>query len=127
MSIENYLQQLRNVIEACSVVQWFNLIPEKRGLYEGFIRGEIKFVDGSVLYLREFVDVEITVDRDMYSYHYMDALESLIFRYDNTGHHQKLNLPTYPHHKYEGSEDNILASEAPMLADVLKEIENLLG
>ncbi len=73
------------------------------------------------------MDVKTTINRDMYSYQYMDASNSLIFRYDNTEHHRKLNLPNYPHHKHEGSEDNILPSEAPMLADVLKEIENLLG
>jgi hypothetical protein len=125
--IEVYFQQLRDVIEACSVVQSFNLIPENRGRYEGFIRGQINFVDGSVLYLREFVDVETLVDHDMYSYQYMDASNNLIFRYDNTGHHQKLNLPTYPHHKHEGSEENVLPSEAPILATVLKEIESLLS
>ncbi len=127
MLIEVYFQQLCDVIEACSVVQSFNLIPESRGSYEGFIRGQIKFVDGSALYLREFVDVEMSVDRDMYSYQYMDASNNLIFRYDNTGHHQKLNLPTYPHHKHEGSEENVLPSEAPILATVLKEIESLLS
>ena len=127
MLIEVYFQQIRDVIEACPVVQSFNLTPENRGRYEGFIRGQIKFVEGSVLYLREFVDVETTIYRDMYSYQYMDASDNLIFRYDNTGHHQKLNLPTYPHHKHEGSEANVLPSEAPLLADVLNEIERLLG
>lgn len=127
MLIEVYFQQLRDLIEACSVVQSFNLIPDNRGRYEGFIRGQITFVDDSVLYLREFVDVEITVERNMYSYQYMDASNNLIFRYNNTGHHQKLNLPTYPHHKHEGSEENVLSSIAPMLVDVLKEIEKLLS
>jgi hypothetical protein len=80
-------------------------------------------VDGSVLSLREFVDVETTIDRLMYVYHYMDATKTLIFRYDNTGHHRKLKLPTYPHHKHEGQEDNVIPSSAPTLAAVLNEIE----
>jgi Family of unknown function (DUF6516) len=49
-----------------------------------------------------------------------------IFRYDNTGHHQKLNLPTFPHHKDEGSEGNVIASNAPIFAEVLQEIEAIL-
>ncbi|WP_293139614.1 DUF6516 family protein [Okeania sp. SIO3I5] len=53
---------------------------------EGMIRGEIKFLDNSVLMVREFVDVELTIERDMYSYQYMTVLNSLIFRYDNTRH-----------------------------------------
>jgi len=40
----------------------------------------------------------------------------LILRYDNTGHHRKLNLSTFPHHKHEGSENNVVSSSAPVLA-----------
>jgi hypothetical protein len=125
--IEEYFQLLQEVIEACTVVQSFNLIPEKRGDSEGFIRGVINLTDGSILYLREFVNVEISINREMYSYQYMDASKSLIFRYDNLEHHKKLNLPNYPHHKHDGSEDNVISSNAPMLAEVLNEIATLLG
>lgn len=53
----------------------------------------------------------------------MSASNDLVFRYDNAPHHQELNLPNYPHHKHIGSEENIISSNAPSLADVLKEIE----
>lgn len=62
----------------------------------------------------------------MYSYHYMDASNNLIFRYDNAEHHQELNLSTFPHHKHEGREDNILSSNAPTFTDILEEIERIL-
>lgn len=127
MLIETYFQQLREVIESCTLVQSFNLIPETRGDSEGFIRGVINFTDGSMLYLREFVNVETTISREMYSYQYMDASKNLIFRYDNVEHHKKLNLPNYPHHKHDGSEENVIPSNAAMLADVLNEIVRLLG
>ncbi|MGL5941947.1 MAG: toxin-antitoxin system TumE family protein [Waterburya sp.] len=124
MLIEIYFNQVQNLIESCKNVEFFNLDYEKRGLYEGFIRGKIKYKDDSLLHLREFVYVEITVDRKMYSYQYMNAQNNLIFRYDNTEHHRKLNLPNFPHHKHDGSEDNVVNSNAPFLADVLKEIES---
>lgn len=127
MLIEDYFGQFREVIEACSLAESFNLIPEKRSSYRGFIRGQINFTDGSILYLREFVNVETTISREMYSYQYMDASNNLIFRYDNVEHHKKLNLPNYPHHKHDGSEENVISSNAPMLADVLSEIARLLG
>ena len=126
MRIETYFQQLRQTIDECAVVQSFNVTYDKRGTYEGFIRGEIYFVDDSILYLREFVDVETTVDRLMYVYHYVDSSKKLVFRYDNTGHHKQLNLPTYPHHKHQNSEDNVIASPSPDLTAVLNEIEALL-
>jgi len=126
LRIEDYFQQFRQTIEACAVVQTFNVTYDKRGTYEGFVRGEIYFLNGSMLHLREFVDVEIVIDRLMYTYHYVDSSKNLIFRYDNTGHHKDLNLPTYPHHKHDGSEDNVVASPAPDFVTVLKEIETSL-
>ena len=83
-------------------------------------------MDSSTLHLREFVDVEITVDRLMYVYQYMNSSDKVVFRYDNTGHHKKLNLLTYPHHKHEGFEDNVVPSSSIDLAGILKEIELLV-
>lgn len=79
------------------------------------------------VYWREFVDVELTVDRLMYVYQYMDSSDKMVFRYDNTGHHRKLNVPTYPHHKHEGCDDNVVPSATLDLANVLKEIELLVN
>lgn len=126
MSINVYVRQLREVIESCSLVQLFDISVEYRGKDRGFIRGEINFKDGTLLHWREFVNVKIKVERGMYSYQYMTASKELIFRYDNTEHHKKLNLPNYPHHKHDGSQDNVISSNAPTLAEVLEEIEGIL-
>lgn len=122
MLIEEYFQQIQMTISTCSVVVSFTLDCEKRDIYEGFIRAEIKFTDSSVLRIREFVSVETIINRDMYAYQYMNAINTLIFRYDNTPHHKKLNLPTYPHHKHNNSEENVISSAAPTLLEVLQEI-----
>ncbi|WP_293164310.1 DUF6516 family protein [Okeania sp. SIO2C9] len=104
-----------------------NIEQDKRGMYEGLIRGNIDFPDNSVLHFREFVYVEISIDRKMYSYQYMNSENNLIFRYDNTEHHRKLNLATFPHYKHDGSENNFVNSDAPFLVELLKEIEKILG
>ena len=127
MRIEAYFQQVRRAIETCPVIQSFSVTYDKRGTYEGFIWGEVYVIDGSMLHLREFVDVELTPERLTYVYQYMDAAQQLVFRYDNTGHHRKLNLPTYPHHKHEGSESHVVACPAPDLSTVLDEIESLVA
>jgi hypothetical protein len=124
--IEEYFQQIQLLIESSSIVQLFNFERDKRGIYEGFIRGKIDFNDNSLLHFREFVYVEIYLNRKMYSYQYMDSVNNLIFRYDNTEHHRKLNLSTFPHHKHDGSEDNVITSDAPLLAEVLKEVEKII-
>ena len=126
MRIEAYFQQVRESIDTCPVTRAFNMTYDKRSTYEGFIRGEVYFADGSMLHLREFVDVESTPERLTYVYQYMDPTRRLVFRYDNTGHHRKLNLPNYPHHKHDGSEDKVVDSFAPTLAKVLSEIEGLV-
>lgn len=79
-----------------------------------------------MLHVREYVDVENEVDRLIYAYQYLSSERQLIFRYDNSGHHKKLNLPTYPHHKHDGSESNVVASLSPDLRTVLEEIETLI-
>ena len=107
-------------------MQSSSITYDKRSTHEGFVRGEIYFVDASVLHLREFVDVETIVERLLYVYQYMDAHKQLRFRYDNTGHHKQLNLPTYPHHKHEGNDQRVVASLAPDCAAVLGEVEALV-
>jgi hypothetical protein len=56
----------------------------------------------------------------------MNANNNLVFRYDNTEHHQKLNLSMFPHHKHDGSESNVISSDSPFLSEILKEIEEIL-
>ncbi len=51
------------------------------------------------------------------------VVESFNIAYDNSGHHNKLKLRTYPHHKHTGGEENVIESPAPELAAVLQEIE----
>jgi len=126
LRIEAYFERVKNLVDNCPFVQSSSLTYEKRSTYEGFVLGEVMFVDNSVLHLREYVDVETTAERLMYVYHYMDAEQKLRFRYDNTGHHRKKKLPTYPHHKHDGSEENVLSSSAPDLEAVLDEIQGLM-
>jgi hypothetical protein len=124
LRIDAYFQWIRDIIEACPVVQSSSVSFDKRSTYEGHLRAELYFMDGSVLHVREYLDVETTVDRLMYVYQHVDPAGDLVFRYDNTGHHKKRSLPTYPHHKHEGRDQRVLDSPAPDLAAVLREIED---
>jgi hypothetical protein len=127
LRIEVYFQQLRSVIEVHPLVASFNVAYDRRSTYEGYVSGELHFVDGSVLYVREYVDVETGIERLMYVYQYLDAAGAFVFRYDNTGHHRKLKLPTYPHHKHDGGEENVVAAiETLNLGSVLEEIEQAI-
>lgn len=74
--------------------------------------------------MREFVNVEIDINRYTYAYHYQRSDGSLLFRYDNSAHFP--NLPNFPHHKHSGSEAQVIAADATNLEAVLAEVENLL-
>lgn len=126
MRIETYFQQIRELLENSPIVSTFNVTYDKRSTHIGFVRGEACLVDGSIIHFREFVDVEVSAERLTYAYQYMDSLKRLVFRYDNSGHYKKLNLPTYPHHKHVASAETVVASTAPDLGAVLKEIETSL-
>ncbi|MGH7453681.1 MAG: hypothetical protein ACRENG_20195 [bacterium] len=78
MRIEDYFAQIKQNIDICAIVQSFNVTYDKRGTHERFVRGEVYFVDGSMLHIREFVDVEITIDRLMYTYHYTAILKKTL-------------------------------------------------
>jgi len=124
--IDAYFQAIRDTIEASRAVHSSSVTYDKRTSYVGFIKGTILLLDGSTLHFREFVDVETAVERYTYAYQYQRG-DDLVFRYDNTEHHRKLKLPTFPHHKHDGSETNVIAAQAPPLAAILEEIEFLLN
>jgi len=125
--IEEYFARIRSFLEDLAIAQSFEIETDTRAEYIGFIRGIVYFQDGTILHIREFVDVELSINRGKYSYQYIDQDAQLIFRYDNAPHHQKLNISTFPHHKHEQQENNIVSSNAPFLEQVCQEIEQIIN
>ena len=119
--IEAYVQSLLDIVVASPIVSTFDVTLDKRTAHLGLIRGELRFLDDSRLHFRELVEVKGHVIRQMYSYHYQDAANTLLFRYDDTPHHPSLD--TFPHHKHDRSEANVVEAVPPCLAEVLREIE----
>ncbi|MEZ4705934.1 MAG: DUF6516 family protein [Caldilineaceae bacterium] len=126
MSIEAYFNWVQQLIDEMPEVDLSDVTYSNQGEEIGYIRGDLIFSNDSALHFREYVDAEFEPERLMYSYHYMDSAKTLIFRYDDANHHDKLNLSSHPHHKHDGSEENVVASTAPTLADVLDEIGLLI-
>ena len=122
MRIEAYFRHIHETVGRFPFVLSHNITCDKRGTHEGFVRGEFCMADGSVLHIREFVDVELRAELLAYAYQHISAEGKLVFRYDNTGHHKNLGLSTYPHHKHNGSESNVIAATEPTLRSVLQEI-----
>ena len=122
--IDKYFQELERLIARYDIVQTSSVTYDKRTDYIGFIRGSLYLLDNSVLHFREYVNVQFGYNRYMYVYHYQQADNSLIFRYDNTPHFP--DLPDFPHHKHEQNETNVISTPAPDLKKVLDDIKTLL-
>ncbi|MBI1880666.1 MAG: hypothetical protein HYR94_21025 [Chloroflexi bacterium] len=115
-----YVQEIEAILnaaiaagEAASVSIQF----DQRSALRGFIVGFLQFNDGSELHFREFVDISLPESRLMYAYHYQDANQQLIFRYDNATHR-----PALPQAEHKHTPSDIVASPAPTLAEVIDEI-----
>ncbi|MEA3349904.1 MAG: DUF6516 family protein [Chloroflexota bacterium] len=78
-------------------------------------------MDGSRLVFFEFSRQKATgLEREKYRYHFMNASNQLVFRYDNAPHHPE--IVTFPHHKH--LPNVVTGSLVPCFADVLIEVES---
>ena len=127
MLIENYFERIGYLLTHSTIIKTCDLDMEKRTANLGFIRANLILIDGSRLYIREFLEVEVGIKRGKYSYQYIDQEGDLIFRYDNAPHHQKLKLSSFPHHKHDHGENRIIASNSPFLEEILQEIEQIIN
>jgi len=123
--IDDYFRGLMKLVMESRIVASHEIALERRDAESGYVRGDIYFVDGSRLHLREFVNAEFTVERFTYAYHYQKTDGSFVFRYDRTKHFPA--LPNFPHHKHVNDESNVESAAPPYLAIVLKEIESLIS
>lgn len=121
--VTSYFRRLNTWIARCRTVEAQEVRAEKRTPVQGYLRGELVFKDGSRLHFRELVTTEPSVILVSYTYQYMQADGTLIFRYDDTDHFP--NLPGAPHHKHL-SETEVVAAQPPSLQTVLREIEKLI-
>jgi hypothetical protein len=122
--VAGYFRYIGGILALSRFVKSQDVHAEKRTLTEGFLRGDVIFKDGSRLHFRELVSTDPNIQLVSYTYHYMRAEGTTIFRYDDADHFP--NLPTAPHHKHVG-ENEVVAASAPDLESVLKEIEVLIG
>jgi hypothetical protein len=119
-SFPDYARQVQLVID--EVIQTgeahlLNLQIDARSTLRGYIAGVLRFQDGSELHFREFVETNLPDPRSMYAYHYQDADQKLIFRYDNAQHR-----PSLPQLEHKHTSIGIELTAAPTLSQVLYEI-----
>lgn len=86
MSLSRYLAALRQEIERLDTFGFAESIDFREELRAGkqaIVKAEIVLVDGSVLFIREYIDAKYKIEKVSYAYQYQDGEGKLIFRYDN--------------------------------------------
>ena len=120
MIIEEYLakfdaqfQEIAPIIISSSIQREIDA-----NLGMGFVKGRITFVDGSTLEFSE----QLPVERTKFRFHYMDAENNLIVRWDSAPHYRELRTFPFHLHTPQGVEEH----PAITLLEVLDEIETLI-
>ena len=116
MTIEEYLAKLDAQLREIAPIIISSSIQREidASLGMGFIKGRITFVDGSTLEFSE----QLPVERTRFRFHYMDAKNNLIVRWDSAPHHRELRTFPFHLHTPQGVEEH----PAITLLEVLDEI-----
>jgi hypothetical protein len=102
------LAQFSDIVRSYEVIQY-----EVEGLHAR-LKMRVFLVDGSQLHVRETV---LSGQRRKYAYHWQDEAGQLRVRWDNAAHWPE--IATHPHHKHVSGENQVEASEATSLEEVL--------
>jgi hypothetical protein len=124
--IQTYFTQFQAVVDqyaATNFVVETNVNYETRPGDQGYLAGTITFIDSSTLHFSEYLDqAGEVVDKLMYTYHYQDANNHLVFRYDNARHKPPLASSEHKH-----LPNQIIEAPAPAFDDVMVEIVTIKG
>ncbi|OQY59533.1 MAG: hypothetical protein B6245_06145 [Desulfobacteraceae bacterium 4572_88] len=102
MDIYGYVTRLETVLRSRKDIEVEMLTIRWTGS-GAKLRGEVRFCDNSRLSFFEMMQEvgKRKIRHTKYRFHYQDAGENLIFRYDNAPHHP--HLSTFPDHKHMGN------------------------
>ena len=120
MTFPDYVARMRRDLSAVlhsGLATTVDLVEAPKGATTGYIRGLVRFLDGSELHLREYLDTASPEPRLMYAYHYQDANARLVFRYDNAAHKPPVSRAEHKH-----TAEGVLPLSPPPLFEVIREV-----
>ena len=122
MTIDAYMQSMKERFITEPLVTQFHVIRERSTLMDGYLRARLALADGSQIEFSEYMQRspagEIVVIT--YSYHWADANNQLITRWDNTPHFP--DLPGFPDHIHDGATGEVTAGQPMSIFTVLDAI-----
>ena len=122
MTITTYLEVIKERLVTDPMVTRFHVIRERSTWVDGHLRARLTLADGSQLEFSEYMQRssvgEIAVIT--YSYHWADAANQLIMRWDNTPHFP--DLPGFPDHIPDGATGEVRPGQPMSIFTVLDAI-----
>jgi Family of unknown function (DUF6516) len=122
MTIEAYLDSIKERFITDPIVTSFHVIRERSTLIDGYLRARLELADSSQLEFSEYVQRSPTGEIVVitYSYHWADTNNQLITRWDNTPHFP--DLPGFPDHIHDGATGQVTTGQPMSIFAVLDEI-----
>ena len=126
MTVEAYLADIKERFVSDPIVVQFHVIRERSTLVDGHIRARLELSDSSQLEFSEYMQRssvgEIAVIT--YSYHWANADNELIKRWDNAPHFP--DLLGFPDHIHDGATGEVTRGQPMSIFTVLDEIAGSL-
>jgi uncharacterized protein DUF6516 len=122
MTIAAYLDAMKERFVTDPIITRFHVIRERSTLIDGHLRARLALADGSQLEFSEYMQRSPAgaIAVITYSYHWADADNQLITRWDNTPHFP--DLPGFPDHIHDGATGQVTAGQPMSIFTVLDEI-----
>ncbi|CAD6492576.1 MAG: hypothetical protein CHKLHMKO_00301 [Candidatus Argoarchaeum ethanivorans] len=122
LSLCRYFDELKLYLLLNPIVESVEIISEKIGGKEGYLRIIIGLPDDSVIQCFEYALFDESIELSKYSFHWQDVAGNLICRWDNAPHHPELD--NFPYHVH--TKDKVIASSEMNLRKVLIEAKAVL-
>jgi hypothetical protein len=122
VTIEAYLNAMKERFVTDPMITRFQVIRERSTWVDGHLRARLELADGSQLEFSEYMQRSPTGEIVVitYSYHWADATNHLIKRWDNTPHFP--DLPGFPDHIHDGATGQVTTGQPMSTFTVLDEI-----
>jgi len=106
--VHEIIKKYQDIIQDYQIELWENEPTTFR------FKTRIEFKDRSILFVKDY----LFPGGRKYVYHWQREDGTLLIRWDNAPHWQK--IATYPHHKHVASQNNVVESTEVFLDDILE-------
>jgi hypothetical protein len=127
VTIAEYLDAIKERLVTAPIVASFEITRERATPVDGHLRARLVLTDGSQLEFSEYMlrsralgEIEVIT----YSYHWADASNVLLKRWDNAPHFP--DLPGFPHHVHDGVTGRVSPGQPMSIFAILDAIADAL-